>query len=291
MESWWTFIESLAANDHVAAFARAGAKFVVGYVVARLARGAISRLLSAQTDAHQEILARRVIFYLVLGLFGASALAEVGFDLSILLGAAGILTVAIGFASQTSASNVISGLFLLGEKPFVVGDVIRVGSTTGEVLSVDLLSVKLRTFDNLFVRIPNETMIKAEIVNLQRFPIRRYDLQVGVAYREDMRAVREALTAVAEQNPLCLEEPAPLILFQGYGESSLNFQFSVWASQENFLAVRTIIPTEVKEAFDERGIEIPFPQRTLVPSSGGEPFPIRMVNENPAAEDATAPDP
>jgi small-conductance mechanosensitive channel len=291
MESWWTFIESLAANDHVAAFARAGAKLVVGYVVARLARGAISRLLSAQTDAHQEILARRVIFYLVLGLFGASALAEVGFDLSILLGAAGILTVAIGFASQTSASNVISGLFLLGEKPFVVGDVIRVGSTTGEVLSVDLLSVKLRTFDNLFVRIPNETMIKAEIVNLQRFPIRRYDLQVGVAYREDMRAVREALTAVAEQNPLCLEEPAPLILFQGYGESSLNFQFSVWASQENFLAVRTIIPTEVKEAFDERGIEIPFPQRTLVPSSGGEPFPIRMVNEDPAAEDATAPDP
>ena len=291
MESWWTFIESLAANDHVAAFARAGAKLIVGYVVARLARGAISRLLSAQTDAHQEILARRVIFYLVLGLFGASALAEVGFDLSILLGAAGILTVAIGFASQTSASNVISGLFLLGEKPFVVGDVIRVGSTTGEVLSVDLLSVKLRTFDNLFVRIPNETMIKAEIVNLRRFPIRRYDLQVGVAYREDMRAVREALTAVAEQNPLCLEEPAPLILFQGYGESSLNFQFSVWASQENFLAVRTIIPTEVKEAFDERGIEIPFPQRTLVPSSGGEPFPIRMVNEDPAAEDATAPDP
>jgi len=291
MESWWTFIESLAANEHVAAFARAVAKLVVGFVVARLARGAISRLLSSQTDAHQEILARRVVFYVVLGLFVASALTEVGFDLGILLGAAGILTVAIGFASQTSASNVISGLFLLGEKPFAVGDVIRVGSTTGEVLSVDLLSVKLRTFDNLFVRIPNETMIKAEIINLRRFPIRRYDLQVGVAYREDMRAVREALTAVAEENPLCLEEPAPLILFQGYGESSLNFQFSVWASQENYLTVRNTIPTEVKEAFDERGIEIPFPQRTLVPSSDGEPFPIRMVNEDPAAEDAQSPGP
>ena len=291
MESWWTFIESLAANEHVAAFARAVAKLVVGFVVARLARGAISRLLSSQTDAHQEILARRVVFYVVLGLFVASALTEVGFDLGILLGAAGILTVAIGFASQTSASNVISGLFLLGEKPFAVGDVIRVGSTTGEVLSVDLLSVKLRTFDNLFVRIPNETMIKAEIINLRRFPIRRYDLQVGVAYREDMRAVREALTAVAEENPLCLEEPAPLILFQGYGESSLNFQFSVWASQENYLTVRNTIPTEVKEAFDERGIEIPFPQRTLVPSSDGEPFPIRMVDEDPAAEDAQSPGP
>lgn len=284
MDQWWGHVEQFLANEQIGAFVRAGIKVGVGFLVARLASGAISRLISTQADAHQEILARRIVFYVVLGLFLASALAEVGFDLGILLGAAGILTVAIGFASQTSASNVISGLFLLGEKPFAVGDVIRVGSTTGEVLSVDLLSVKLRTFDNLFVRIPNETMIRAEIVNLQRFPIRRYDLQVGVAYREDMRAVRDALTAVAEENPLCLEEPAPLILFQGYGESSLNFQFSIWASQENYLTVRTMIPTEVKEAFDERGIEIPFPQRTLVPSSSGEAFSVRVVEPEDDSE-------
>ena len=83
--------------------------------------------------------------------------------------AAGLLTVALGFAAQTSASNLISGLFLLGERPFVVGDVIRLASgITGEVVGIDLLSVKIRTFDNLLVRVPNETLLKSELTNLTR---------------------------------------------------------------------------------------------------------------------------
>ena len=295
MASWWNLLTQYAASPEAAGVLRAVIKLGVGFVAARLASGTAARMLASQADAHQELLARRITFYVVLGLFGASALSELGFDLGILLGAAGILTVAIGFASQTSASNVISGLFLLGEKPFSVGDVIRVGTTVGEVLSVDLLSVKLRTFDNLFVRLPNETMIKSEITNLNRFPIRRYDLQVGVAYKEDMRAVRDVLTRVADQNPLCLEEPGPLILFQGYGESALNFQFSVWAKTENFLELRNTIPTDVKEAFDAEEIEIPFPHRTLYPGSAADPFRVRVVEDDDAApesaESAPGPDP
>ena len=177
-----------------------------------------------------------------------------------------------------------SGLFLIGEKPFAIGDVIRVNGTVGEVISIDLLSVKLRTFDNLFVRIPNETMIKTEVTNLLRFPIRRYDLQVGVAYKEDMRAVQEVLMEVADENPLCLEEPKPLIIFKGYGESSLNFQFSVWAKTENYLDLRNTIPTEVKEAFDARDIEIPFPHRTLYTGSETEPFPVVNVDAETGGE-------
>ncbi len=283
MELWWSYISEWITSPQVAAYLRAAVKVGVGLLIARLASHGAARLLSTQTDAHQEILVRRITFYTIIGLFTASALVELGFDLGILLGAAGILTVALGFASQTSASNVISGLFLLGEKPFVVGDIIRVGTTTGEVLSVDLLSVKLRTFDNLFVRLPNETMIKSEITNLRRFPIRRYDLQVGVAYKEDMRQVREVLMEVADANPLCLEEPQPIIIFQGFAESSLNFQFSVWTQTENYLELRHTIPTEVKEAFDAHDIEIPFPHRTLYSGSVTEPFPVRMV-ESDAAE-------
>jgi len=106
--------------------------------------------------------------------------------MGLLLGAAGILTVAPGFASQTSASNLVSGLFMIAEHPFGVGDTIRLGSIAGEVPSIDLLSVNLRTPDNLYVRIPNETMIKSEITNLTRFPIRRLDLEIGVAYKENL---------------------------------------------------------------------------------------------------------
>jgi small-conductance mechanosensitive channel len=203
---------------------------------------------------------------------------ELGFALGLLLGAAGILPVAVGFASQTSASNIISGLFLLGERPFAVGDIIRVNGTVGEVLSIDLLAVKLRTLDNLFVRIPNETLIKSEVTNIRHFPIRRIDLQVGVAYREDMRKVREVLMDVADRNPLCLEEPAPRLLFQGFGESSLNFEFRLWAKTDNFFEIKNTIPVEIKEAFDEHGIEIPFPHRTLYTGSETEPFPVQSTS-------------
>src|SRR5699024_2454555 len=116
-----------------------------------------------------------------------------GISLAPLLGAAGIAGVALGFASQTSVSNIISGLFLIAESPFKVDDIITVKSTTGVVLSIDILLVKLRTFDNQYVRIPNETLIKTEVTNITRFPIRRLNTTISVAYKEDIGQVREIL--------------------------------------------------------------------------------------------------
>ena len=254
---------------------------IVSLVLARFAGAAVQRMLVNSLGDNRARTARRLMFYLVVAAGLMMGLRELGFNIAVLLGAAGILSVALGFASQTSASNLISGLFLVGEKPFELGDMIRVGETTGQVLSVDLLSVKLRTFDNLFVRVPNETLIKSEIVNLTRFPIRRYDLQVGVAYKEDIGKVRDVLTQVARDNPLCLDHPKPMVIFQGFGDSSLDLQFSVWARRENFLPLRNSISEEVKNAFDEAGIEIPFPHRTLYAGSVTEPMPIRLVDNEP----------
>ena len=250
---------------------------VVGLVVAKLSSSTIKKIANNRTDPLHAMLLKRGSYYFILSLFLVSALRQLGFDLSVLLGAAGILSVAIGFASQTSASNLISGLFLVAERPFTVGDSIRVGTTTGEVLSIDPLSVKLRTFDNLFVRIPNESLIKSEVTTLSRFPIRRVDVLVGVAYKEDIKKVRAILEEVAEKNPLSLEEPKPRYMFQGFGESSLDIQFSVWAKRENFLDLKNSIYEEIKNAFDKQGIEIPFPHRTIYTGSVTEPFPIKTT--------------
>jgi small-conductance mechanosensitive channel len=255
---------------------RAAILLVVGLTFASILSRGMHRVALKYSDVQRAMLARRLVYYIVVVLTIISVLNELGFSLTVLLGAAGVLSVAIGFASQTSASNLISGLFLIAEKPFIIGDIITVGGTTGEVLSIDLLSVKLRTFDNLYVRVPNQTLIQSEITNLSRFPIRRFDLKVGVAYKEDLDPVRKVLLDVAENNPLSLENPAPLIIFLGYGDSSLDMQLSVWALRENFLALRNSIATDVKVAFDREGIEIPFPHLSLYTGEETKPFPVRV---------------
>jgi small-conductance mechanosensitive channel len=261
---------------------RAFILLLLGLVMASLASRLSRRLMKDRLTAHLQQLIRRTVFYGILALFIASAMREMGFSLAVIMGAAGVLTVAIGFASQTTASNLISGLFLIGERSFEIGDIIKVGNTTGEVLSIDALSVKLRTFDNLFVRIPNETLIKSEVTTLSRFPIRRLDLQLGVAYKEDIKQVREVLMQVADENPLCLDEPGPLFIFTGFGDSALEIQFSVWAKRENFLNLRNNITEEIKRAFDQAGIEIPFPHLSIYTGEVTKPFPVRI---SPSDED------
>ncbi len=236
------------------------------------------RLKFKRLRPQHALLIQRGVTYLILILTLAAALRELGVDLGVLLGAAGIVTVAVGFAAQTSVSNLISGLFLMGERPFVVGDIVTVGSVTGEVLSIDLMSVKIRTFDNLQVRVPNESMLKSNVTTVTRFPIRRVDMTMGVAYRSDLEQVRDLLMDLADRNPLCLTEPEPLFIFTGYGDNALEFQFSVWAASENFLTVRNDLYFEIKGAFDEAGIEIPFPQSVLSAAVDGPPIPVQVVS-------------
>lgn len=260
MEAFFDNLTEWLRNGKTANYLGAAVIFVVGFFLARLVS---KRIAVPRFGAQENLILRRISSYVIYGVTVAWVLKTLGVDVSVVLGAAGILTVAIGFAAQTSASNLISGLFLMFERPFVLGDVIEVAGTTGEVVSVDLLSVKLRTFDNLQVRIPNESMLKSNLKNMSAYPIRRYDLKIGVAYKEDLARVRRVLLATAERNVVCLHEPAPLLIFLGFGESSVDLQLSAWAAREDFLELRNTLSEQVKVALDQEGIEIPFPQRTL----------------------------
>lgn len=245
------------------------------YAVSRIAGRAMKRRFSDQAT----MLVRKGVFYFGLLLLLFMVLQQLKFNMTALLGTAGIVGIAVGLASQTSVSNIISGVFLIWEKPFAIGDVIKVGDTTGIVLSIDLLSVKLRTFDNRYIRIPNETLIKTEVTNITRFPIRRLDINVGVAYKENIARVIHVLRDIADKNPYCLDEPEPFIMFVNFGDSALEILFGVWFAKEQFLNVRRTIMQQIKERFDAEGIEIPFPHRTVYTGSVTEPFPIRVVND------------
>jgi len=236
----------------------------------------VKRSLSKQLSRQRMMLITRTIVYT--GYIGLVLIVirELNYDLTALFGAAGVVGIVIGVASQTSIGNIISGLFLVGEKSFELGDVVKIGDKTGTVYSIDLLSIKVRTFDNVLIRIPNQAVISTELVNVTKFPIRRLDFQIGVAYKEDLRKVKTVLENVARNNPLCLEEPEPVIIFQTFGDSSITITFGIWFEKGNYLAVKNSVFIEIKEAFDREGIEIPFPHVSLYAGEASKPISVRL---------------
>ncbi len=246
----------------------------IGIPVIILIRKLVTRMVKGRLSPQSEQLIVRAVYFLSVLILVVSVLNEFGFKLSALLGAAGVLGVAIGFASQTSVSNIISGIFLISEKPFVVGDFIEVNKIRGRIESIDLLSLKLRLPDNSYVRVPNETMIKTEVTNVTRFPDRRVDLNVLVAYKEDLRKVQEVLKEIAASEPLALQEPAPMIVLESFGEYGINILYGVWGRSEDFFNLRSKLILRVKESFAAHGIEIPFPHLSLYAGSESEPIKI-----------------
>ncbi len=239
----------------------------------------VRRSLRKQLSRQRMMLITRTVTYT--GYTGLVLIVtrELNYDLTALFGAVGVMGIVIGVASQTSIGNIISGLFLVGEKSFEIGDVVRIGDKSGTVYSIDLLSIKIKTFDNLLIRIPNQTVISSELTNVTRFPIRRLDFQIGVAYKEDLRKVKSVLENVARNNPLCLEEPEPYILFQSFGDSSINITFGVWFEKTNYTAVKNSVFIEIKEAFDSEGIEIPFPHISVYAGEASKPISVKLQDE------------
>lgn len=269
---------NLFDKDAIAPAVRIIALIVVGFPLVFTLSALAGRATRKRLTAQANMLIRKAIAYFGCIAIIVSVLKQSGFELTTLLGAAGIVGIAIGFASQTSVSNIISGIFLVSEKPFGVGDIIQVGATKGVILSIDLLSVKLRTFDNHLIRIPNETLIKNEVRNITRFPIRRLDIRLAVAYKEDVERIRTVLLDIAGKNPFCLDEPEPAVRFEDFGDSAMEFLFALWCVRDDYLKLKNAIMQEIKERFDAEGIEIPFPHRTLYAGSATAPLPIRVVD-------------
>ena len=235
------------------------------------------RIFGPRLGSQGVMVLKKLIRYLGFAFACILALNQIGLNLGAILGAAGVAGIAIGFAAQTSLSNIISGFFLIGERPFELGDIIEVDGISGTVDTIGLLSLTLRTFDNRSVRIPNETLVKTNVTNVTRHPIRRFNLDVGVAYDENIGHVLSVLRDVSEKNLQCLDEPESLIIFTGFGDSSLNFRLGAWCLQEDYGVLRNTLPRELKERFDEEGIEIPFPHMTLAAGKALAPIPVRMV--------------
>jgi small-conductance mechanosensitive channel len=226
-------------------------------VIFNLVQLLIGRILKNRLSPQRTFMVKKIIKYTGFVMALLFVLKSLGADTSALLGAAGVVGVVLGFAAQTSVSSVISGFFLLSEKPFSVGDAILVDNILGVVMSIDLLSVKIRTFDNLYVRIPNETIIKTTMTTLTRFPIRRLDLVFTVSYQTDLEQVQEILMDIAAKNTYVLDNPAPLFRVDEFNRAGVGIIFNVWFDKNFILETKTSMYMMIKKRFDEEHIELP----------------------------------
>lgn len=237
--------------------------FAAGLLIIRAVRVILRLLFSRKMSRQAFSILTKIFTYSGYAVLTVVMLGVAGIKLTAVLGAAGILGIAIGVASQKSLGNFISGIFLVTEKSFEIGDVLRVNDQTGIVYSIDFLAIKLKTFDNLLIRIPNETLISADITNVTRFPIRRLDFLFSVSYKDDLQKVREILESIAKANTLCLDEPVPLILFRDFTDSGISLQFGIWFEKNNYADVKNSVITAIKSQFETEGITIPFRQITI----------------------------
>jgi len=240
--------------------------FVVSLYLARLTKKPLEEVLQKRNVDQGAIglLVEAVRWGIIL--FGTVFALQQFVDVATFLAGLGLLGFTVGFALQDVMKNFAAGVLILLQRPFVVGDAITVKEFDGSVIAIDLRSTELRTWDGRIVILPNADVINNAIINYTRSVLRRLEVPVGVAYETDLKLAQQVILETMQQMPGVLEEPAPFIVVNAFGESSIDLSAFYWidTTQTGFLDGKNTGFKTIKAALDEHGIDIPFPIRTVL---------------------------
>jgi len=260
-----------------------GLKLAVAYLVWLFVEAAIEvYLVRRGVDANLVVLARYLALVLVLVW---TAYMVAGREIAPLIGALGVAGLAVSLAAQDTFSNFIAGVVLLADRPFRIGDWIRVGDKLGRVEGITLRTTRIRTPDNELIALPNAKVAGDEIQNLSAGGPLRIHVPVGVAYRYDPDEVRPVLEAVLAGHPGLLKNPPPEVWVRELADSSVNYELVAWIPEDAIAHLPRItaeLTEAAKKALDAAGIEIPFPQRTLWFAE-----PLKIVQESASQSEST----
>lgn len=214
----------------------------------------------------QRYAVARVLSYVVFILGVIVAIQSLGVNLDSIVVVGGALGLGVGLGLQGIVSNFVAGLVLLTEQPIKLGDRIEIGDTFGDIVRLRGRSTWIRTNENVVIIVPNSEFINERVINWTANDRQvRISLTVGVSYNADPKIVREVLLQIATQHSDILSDPPPEIIFLDFGDSSLNFELRIWTIRQvqTPLRLKSDLYFAIFEAFREKAIEIPFPQRDL----------------------------
>lgn len=238
---------------------------VLSVLAGRVVRGLLMRVLSGPGREGVAYAVSRIAQYVTVVIGVLLGLENIGVSLGALGAFAAILSVGIGFGLQNIAQNFISGVILLLERPIQKGDWLQLGDLEGTVLEIGMRSTRVVTRDGISVLVPNSKLISEVVYNLSApTTLNRLRISVGAGYECEADAVKTVLLRVAEEHEEVVAEPAPVVYFTGFGESSLDFVLNIWIDNPKRRPdVSSDVRFAIDAAFRREGLSMPFPQRDV----------------------------
>ncbi|YCO04111.1 small-conductance mechanosensitive channel MscS [Vibrio sp. VNB-15] len=233
----------------------------IGNIIVKAVANSVSKVLEKK-DMDKAVvefvngLVRYLLFVIVL----IAALGRVGVQTASVVAVIGAAGLAVGLALQGSLSNFAAGVLIVAFRPFKSGDYVEIGGVAGSVEAIQIFQTVLKTPDNKMVVVPNSSVIGGAITNYSRHATRRVDLVIGVSYSADLKQTKQVIRDVLEKDERILKDPAIQIGVLALADSSVNFVVRPWCKTADYWDVYFDSTQAIKEALDEAGIEIPFPQ-------------------------------
>jgi len=233
---------------------------LLGKVITIYLRRSLKEKMSRE---HLEITLKVLYYSLVVLVAILFILPLLGIEPSGLIVAGGIAGIIIGFASQSIVSNLISGIFLMIERPIKIGNQVKVDGISGWVEDINIISTIIRTYDGLYVRVPNDKVFTTNLINYVENVARRFEYEVGIRYSDDADQAIGIIKDVIHAHPFALVNPKPSVFLDSLGDNSMNIKVRIWAPASEWFGVKTELLWKIKTTIEENGIEVPFPQRTI----------------------------
>lgn len=235
---------------------------VVGVIIARIVGVIFKRYLAANFPDTTAKSLHKLIYYGIIIVSLLAVITSQGIDLSGLMVAGGIFGIVIGFAAQSVVSNLFSGIFLMFDRPAKTGDLIEIPQSNiyGKLVDITIFSTRIKLFDGSTMRVPNEKVFTSEIRNISGSEVRRLEVVLGIAYKEDIDHAISVIKVAVARLPYVLREPEPEVWTEQLADSSINLKVLAWIPRDEWGNVGPILLKEIKKDMDEARIEIPFPQ-------------------------------
>lgn len=238
--------------------------FYVGRLVAKWLIGVMERMLkkSAMDDMLVEFIGN-IAYALLLVFIVLAALDQLGVNTTSAMAVLGAAGLAVGLALQNSLSNFAAGVMLIMFRPFKAGDFVDAAGVSGTIETIKIFSTTMRTGDNKEIIVPNGKIYQGTITNFSARDTRRIDMVMGIGYDDDIKQAKTIIMDIMAADERILEDPAPVVNVAELGDSSINLNVRPWVNSADYWKVRSDMLENVKTAFDEAGISIPYPQRDV----------------------------